>query len=295
MEVCMTDPQPVRISLGPLTVVGEAWGPPAGPVVLLLHGWLDNAGSFATLAPVLASARPDLRFVAIDLPGHGQSDHRPAGARIHFIDGVVDIVLLLDALDAPRATIIGHSMGAALATLFAGALPDRVERLILLDGLGPLSATAEDTAAQLARGLNAATRPHGRGPRIYPDRAPMRDRLAAANPGHTTAACEALLSRGTRQVDGGFVFSHDPRLKASSLVRMTEGQIIEVLARITAPTTLIWARDGFATHRTALVAREAAVPNLTTHEVDGGHHVHLNAPNRVAPLVLAALDGPPHA
>jgi pimeloyl-ACP methyl ester carboxylesterase len=123
----------------------------------------------------------------------------------------------------------------------------------------------------------------------------MRDRLAAANPGHTTAACEALLSRGTRQVDGGFVFSHDPRLKASSLVRMTEGQIIAVLARITAPTTLIWARDGFAAHRPALVAREAAVPNLTTHEVDGGHHVHLNAPNRVAPLVLAALDGPPHA
>lgn len=277
------------IRIGTLDIAGWSRGPVDAPLVLCLHGWLDNAGSFATLVPRLADARPDLRFVAIDLPGHGRSSHRPDGAMLHFLDGVVDIADVLDALGADRVRLLGHSMGAALSTLFAAAMPDRVERLILLDGLGPLSNAAETTADQLAKGIAGVQKARARSPRPYPSAEAIRARIREANPGHTDAALDALVERGVRETDAGFVFAHDPRLKASSLSRLTEDQVVACLDAITAPTTLIWAREGFARYREAMGAREAALPDATVHLVDGGHHVHLNHPDRVAPHVLAAL------
>lgn len=282
--------QPLELQIGELTISGWSVGPIDGPLVLCLHGWLDNAGSFATLVPLLASARPDLRFVAIDLPGHGRSSHRPAGAMLHFLDAVVDVADLLDALGVEQATLLGHSMGAALSTLFAGAFPDRVRRLVMLDGLGPLSNPADDTAEQLARGVLAAQKARTRTPRVYADRGDAVARVRAANPGHTDAAVDALTDRGIRAVEGGFAFAHDPRLKATSLSRLTEDQVVDCIQRIAAPVTIIWARDGFAKYREAMTRREAALPRAVTHLVEGDHHVHLNAPDRVAPLVLDALE-----
>ena len=129
-----------------------AWGVATAPPLLALHGWLDNAATFATIAPLL----PDRHVLAPDLPGHGHSRHRPAGAGHHFVDWVADVLGAADQLGWEAFDLMGHSMGAGIATLLAGAFPDRVRRRVLLEGFGPLSAPAEETISS-TRSTGSAT------------------------------------------------------------------------------------------------------------------------------------------
>ena len=69
-------PDEIRVRLPHIELAAQAYGPPDGRPVIALHGWLDNAATFARLAPKL----PGLRIIAVDLAGHGHSEHRPSGA-----------------------------------------------------------------------------------------------------------------------------------------------------------------------------------------------------------------------
>src|SRR5690606_37738655 len=111
-----------------------------GRPLLALHGWLDNAASFAPVAEVMQStgALDDIDLVAIDLAGHGHSQHRAPGAWYHFVDYGDDIDAVLDALQWTRCDLLGHSLGGAVASTFAAAAAERVERLLLIEALGPL-------------------------------------------------------------------------------------------------------------------------------------------------------------
>ncbi len=114
-----------------LRIAGKKWGDSLGLPVLGIHGFFDNAASFDLLAPVL----PDVLFVAIDLPGHGFSEHRPKGSFYNFFDYVADVCAVVDKLEWDSFALIGHSMGAAISSLVAGTIPDRVSHLVLLDGI----------------------------------------------------------------------------------------------------------------------------------------------------------------
>ena len=101
-----------------LRLAAKRWRTPAatgaGPErrFLALHGWLDNAASFDRLAPqLLAATGAPAELVAIDLPGHGQSDSRPGP--IYFLDHVEAVLEALEALAWPVCTIIGHSLVGA--------------------------------------------------------------------------------------------------------------------------------------------------------------------------------------
>ena len=131
----MNTPRARRIALPHLALAALEWGDPAAPPLVALHGWLDNAASFALLAPRLA---PRYRVIALDLPGHGHSGHLPAGAGYHYLDHVRAVLAVLDALELSRCRLLGHSLGAGIASLVAAAAPARIERLHLIEGLGPL-------------------------------------------------------------------------------------------------------------------------------------------------------------
>jgi len=105
--------------------------------VVLLHGYMDAASTWDLVAPALADA--GFRVLAPDLRGFGDSPRVPAGAYYHFPDYVFDVADIVDALVPSGAPLhlVGHSMGGTIATLFAGALPERVTRMALLEGLGP--------------------------------------------------------------------------------------------------------------------------------------------------------------
>ena len=108
-------------------------GNPAGRKVLALHGWLDNAASFAYLAPLLAG----YHVVALDLTGHGLSARRSADASYHIWDDLPEILGVLEVLGWDRFDLMGHSRGAIISTLLASAFPERVQHLVLLDAVMP--------------------------------------------------------------------------------------------------------------------------------------------------------------
>jgi len=109
--------------------------------VLMIHGWLDNALSFARLAPLLAKDRD---VYAIDLAGHGQSGHRPPGQGYALTDYIADLAELVETYFSPdsgyaQPNLVGHSLGGIIALFYVAAFPKRVERLVMIDSLGPLT------------------------------------------------------------------------------------------------------------------------------------------------------------
>jgi pimeloyl-ACP methyl ester carboxylesterase len=268
------------LELPHLQLAAREWGPDDGLPVLALHGWLDNAASFERLAPLL----PELHVVALDLPGHGRSQHRPPGVVHHFIDWVPEVVAVADELGWDRFSILGHSMGAGIGSLVPAIFPERIERLILLEGLGPVSAPAEDTPQHLVSALADEARLAAARPRIFPD----LDHAAAARARDTDVDLESarlLVERGTEVVGDGVCFTYDPRLRTRSRLRLTEEHVFAFLSAIPCPVIVVRARDGWPVPEDMMAARLAAIPRHQVVEVEGGHHVHLTDPERVAPLV----------
>lgn len=280
------EPEALTVQLPGLRLAALAWGPATGQPVLALHGWLDNAASFAALAPRL----PGARVVALDLPGHGHSEHKPAAAAYDFLDWVVDVFSAADALGWDRFALLGHSMGGAIASLAAGALGERVTRAVLLEGLGPIAVPASEAPERLARALAQRRKPP-RPSREPADLGGAIARLRQAIPGLGPEGARLLAERGTREVPGGIAWRSDPRLRGTSPFRITEEHVRAFLARISCPTLLVRAREGYPFDADVLSARAAAVPGLRLLTVEGGHHVHLDAPERVAPSLEAFLRG----
>jgi len=261
-----------------------AWGPEHGRRVLALHGWMDNAASFAELAPRLDGCR----VVAPDLPGHGRTEAVDGGQFYHYIDLVWDIHVALDALGWDRAVVLGHSMGGALASLYAGAMGERVEAVVSIDALGPIPDPGERFPERLADGLKARAELALR-QRFFAS----RDEAVAARhaDGHLTRrAAEHLARRGVERTHDGWTWCVDRRHRLPSLVRMTEAQIDAALAAISAPMLVVAAR---ATHypalRPLLRQRFERIADGRLVELDGGHHLHLDDAGPVAEAVLEFL------
>jgi len=273
----------VRIELADRTLAALTWGDRSLPPLIALHGWLDNAGSFARIAPLLASKR---HVVALDLRGHGRSSHLPPGVWYHYVDYFDDLRATLDHFGWPRAEFLGHSLGGTLASLFAATHPERVEQLLLVEALGPLTVEPIDTLAQLRRGVDERAAFAQRRPlRVFADVASAISLRMAAS-ALTEDAARALVERGVQVVDGGVVWSSDPRLTLASPQRYTEAQVLAMLAGIRAPTLLMLADPTTSYLPDAMMASRAAqVPDIEVVRLAGSHHLHLEEPRSVFEII----------
>jgi pimeloyl-ACP methyl ester carboxylesterase len=270
----------LTVELAHLKLAVREWGPPDGPTVIALHGSLDNAASFDRLAPLL----PDCHLVVLDLAGHGRSQHRHPSVVHHFIDWAPEVVAVADALEWTSFSLIGHSMGAGISTLVAGTFPDRVHKLVLLEGAGPLAADASRAPSQLASALEDEARASAATSKIFPDlETAVEARLRDSD--LDREAARLLVERGSEQVDGGLRFTHDPRLRTRSRTRLTENQVLVFLSAITCPVLAVRALQGWPFPEDIVMARLAVIRHLETAEIEGGHHVHLTHPERIAPLI----------
>lgn len=273
-----TQAQDITLSNGTLQLAARVHGPPDGAPVLALHGWLDNAASFEPLAPWLAG----IRLVALDLPGHGHSDHRPAGAHYHFVDYVAEVLGAADALGWHRFALLGHSLGGAVATFVAGACPERVTGLGLIEALGPLTDPPDETPRRLAHALERANTRADRPLRTY---ATLEQAIEARRQAGNLdePAARLLVERAMAAVAGGYQWRSDRRLRLPSPFRFTEDQVLAVLRAIRAPTALVVGDRGLLPmQRPAIRHRLDAVSDLTVHELKGHHHLHMEGPENVA-------------
>lgn len=276
------------IEISGLSLAARVHGPEDGRPVLALHGWLDNAATYEGLAPLL----PDCRVVALDLAGHGMSARR-VGASYTFIDFVADVAAVASALGWQKFDLMGHSLGAGVAALLAGTWPDRVRRLVLLEGLGPLSdpdARAPDRLRDALAGELAA-RAGGERPG-YPDPEEVARRLADATQMQIESA-RILLRRGLHEPrPGRWDWRADPRLRLPSRIRLTEPQVEAFLRAIACPTLLLRAEPGMPIDAKYLEDRVRLIAGLHLVRHPGGHHVHLDDPVGVAAHVLPFLQAP---
>jgi len=268
------------ITVPGLQIAAKTWGDSQLPPMLALHGWLDNANSFDLIAPFLAER---YHVIAIDFPGHGLSSHLPESNHYHFVDGVITIIQIIKALGYPAIHLLGHSMGACLASLVAGIINENILSLSLVEGLGPFSAPAETCRDQIAHyvhtSLISIEEPIAAKP--YPDWESAAK--ARAKRGHVSLPIARILcQRGVLEKDNEFYWRHDRRLLKPSALRMTEEQILSCLEAISAKTTLIWADHGFGFDSELVKKRIAAVQNMNVYVLSGGHHIHMEKPDAVA-------------
>ena len=272
----------VDIPLGRITGLR---GDGDGPRVLALHGWLDNAASFIPLAAHL----PGVQLAAPDLPGHGRSAHLAPGAE--YTSGVaVNAVLdIADALGWETFSLLGHSMGAGIASLVAASVPERVRRLVAIEALGGLAETVERTADRWREAIAAARALPGKQLRVFTDlAAPVRARMQANQ--LSEPAARLLVERGVRPVEGGFVWSSDPRLTLPTPQRLSEAQLARLVAGIACPTTVVYADPPQAYFPEPLRTQRAALlPDGRLHVLAGTHHLHMEDPAAVAAWVLPFL------
>lgn len=254
--------------------------------MIACHGWLDNAASFDHLAPLL----PDCRLVALDLAGHGHSDHRPPGTAYHFLDMVSELFEVADHFGWERFSLLGHSMGAALATITAGTLPERISRLLLIEGLGPLTKPAEK-APDILRESNDLWQafPKKRMPQYVSEKVAVAARMNVNDMAESSV--RTLVQRNLRPEGDRFTWRTDPRLKVRSRVYLTEAQVQAFLHKLDMPTLLITGQQSALREWLDLIhSRIALVPSLEHVELNGGHHLHLDHPEPVAEAMQQFLS-----
>jgi pimeloyl-ACP methyl ester carboxylesterase len=274
-----------RIVLPHLALNAQVWGDDALPPLLALHGWLDNAGSFALLAPRLAAR---FRVIALDLPGHGCSDHLAPGTSYHYLDYVRVVLAAADALQLDRYSLLGHSLGAGIAALTAAAMPERIERLLLIEGLGPLG---DDGSHTLQRFRDALTPrgDNGKRLRVFRDIAQAVSARSIVS-GMPAELARPIVERGLIETEGGWRWRSDPQLTRPSATRLAESQIHALLRGITTPTALLLAQPATSYLPSApMQARADCVADMATSHMAGGHHLQLEHPQAVAEWALAAL------
>lgn len=268
-----------NVSIPGFTIACKAWGDKSLPPMLALHGWLDNADSFAPLADFL---KKEFYLIAIDLPGHGLSSHLAPGCNYHFIDGVFNVVTIINALGFEKIHLLGHSLGACLASLVAGVIPDKILSLALLEALGPFSSPENTCRTQLANYIQNTVieaKPYAS--------MELAAQARAKNGRLPIEFARILCQRGVQKIQDDFFWCHDRRLLSPTPLRMTESQIISCLEGINTKSCLIIADDGFDFNKEAMQNRINTVKNLVVINMPGGHHLHMENPDVAGERLVA--------
>lgn len=261
-------------------LAGLQWHSAGAPRVLCLHGWLDNAASFIPLAAHLES----LDLLAIDLPGHGHSDHRHPTSRYHFMDYLFNVDAVLDELGWHDCHLLGHSLGAAISAAYAAGAPERVRSIVLLDTLGPVSVDADTTTERLRRSL-VKNRRGARETRRFEsvDEMVKARRLVS---GMAEDSARLICERGSRKAGEHFEWRSDPALNWVSSLVMTDEQALDLVSHISAPIlSLTTTPDSPWASREKMQKCQRAMAQGRHETLEGHHHFHMDVPGKIAKTI----------
>jgi pimeloyl-ACP methyl ester carboxylesterase len=220
------------------------WGDPSAEPVLMLHGWMDVAASFQFLVDAM---KRDWYVIAPDQRGYGGTDAtREAGGGYWFADYVADLEAVIDHF-SPNAPIhlVGHSLGGNVCSLYAGIRPERVRRLVSLDGFGIPSTPPNKAAERYRAWLDAIKIPASLS--SYTSKENVADRLQKNNPRITRERALWLAGHWAEEkADGRWHLRADPahKLPFPTVYRLDE--VISIWQQVTAPTLWLGASDSDA-------------------------------------------------
>ena len=271
-------------------ISGKEWGRSDGKPFLGLHGFLDNANTFDKLVPLLPQ---DIRFVAIDFPGHGQSSHRPLGTNYDALERVADVRRVVDQLQWKEFSIVGHSMGAAVGAFYAGSFPTEVRHLVLIE-TGMPTGEQFHPADVLARYVKGSTSEKEIKAAAYPNLEAMAEKLINASQYYLTKeAARSLVQRGSvpSNDNSAVHFSHDKRIRDQSPHTVPIEVAGAIFERITCKVLYVRAeRQVYGDeHEVEVQQRLQFIRNaerFTVRRVSGGHFIHMHNPEKVAKEIV---------
>lgn len=253
------------------------WGNDGAPLLMLVHGVRDHARSWDWTARAL---RDRWHVVAPDLRGHGDSQWSPDGAYLAAYQ-LLDLADLLDTLGSEPVTLVAHSFGGNVCARYAALFPERVRKLVLVDGLGPspdvLARWSEAGPVQRTREwIDKRRETAARAPRRFATVDEAVARMAAANRHLSPEQARHLAVHGVRRYDDGFGWKYDPRIGTF----LPEDFAVDLLAfyrAVTAPTLLCWGPESW-TPNPETVGRAACFRNHRTVIFENaGHWLHHDA------------------
>ena len=262
----------------------RSWGADASPPVIFLHGWMDNSASFQFVVDALTA---DRRIIAPDWRGEGLSAWASSGGYT-YVDYVADLDALLQALHPQGpADIVGHSRGGNIACLYAGIRPERVRRVVNIEGFGLRRREAQEAPTYYAQWLAGLRET----PKIreYADYAELAAQIRRHHPRLDDAKARFLAEHwGRTREDGRVILRSDPALTGPTAMLFRLDEMLACYRNVKAPVLWIEATESTNRQRHAIAdddyaARRGAIANARAAAItDAGHMVHLEQPERLA-------------
>ena len=275
---------PVNVRLPWGIMEGLHWSKPGAPKLLCLHGWLDNAASFVPLAPFLA----DFDLLALDFAGHGFSSHRPEASQYYFTDNLFDVDAALDVLGWEKCHIIGCSMGGGIASCFAAALPERVNRLVLLDAVGIITLPAEQAAQQLRMSMMSVRKKRS----FLRPYESIEDAMRARQKSSPLSdeAARLLCERSLEHTGDYYQWRTDPRLNWRSPQFQSDAQALDLLAAIRSPTLVMTSPAALEYLGEEMMKKRLSTIGNCKHVTNNGHHhFHMEQAERTGACITEFL------
>jgi pimeloyl-ACP methyl ester carboxylesterase len=264
------------------------WGNGSAPPLLLVHGGLDQSRSWDAVARAL---RARFHVVAPDLRGHGDSDWA-TGSSYSLADHVYDLTCLIKSAGLEQVAIVGHSMGGMVSLTYAGAFPQNVSRLVVLDGVTNFPArSVKPIDVRIAEWVGDLDKTAQRKIHRCPSVADGADRILARNARLTREQAMHLATHALkRDADGEYSWKFDPYLRARAPYRLSLEDNIALWSRIQCPTLLVAGSESFLPDPgTAGVLGHFRQAELV--KVEGaGHWLQHDQPEQVIGLLKTFLE-----
>lgn len=224
------------------------WGNAGAPPLILLHGNADHARSWDWTARAL---RDRFHVIAMDLRGHGDSDWSADGGYLTPYH-VLDLVELVEHLGFERVTILGHSFGGNISWQFAALYPDKMEKLVVVDGLGPAPNAIANwekvgPVARLHEWVEKRRNPRATSQKRFAAISEMVERMAKGNPHLSAEQARHLAVHGAREHSDGLSWKFDPRVQMFTPHDFAVSGV-PFWSRIAVPTLLYYGTESWTTN-----------------------------------------------